>query len=363
MNGMQAFACISDVDLALIEESMALFEPEAKAGAAVRRRHSGLGQFMSGSWGVALLCAVVSLSVLSAIIWAGRNAPILPPTPGTDETETAAEETEDAKETEDTKETEETEDTKVSETESGTLPFEETDTGESSSEGTDAETEGETEGDTTPETEVERYPDVTEGGLVFISNGDGTCKVKGADKSYQGKLTIPTVSPYGDTVTAVAAGAFRSFRYLTEVEIPDTVTVMGSSAFQGCGSLNSVRLPSAVTEFGKAMFDGCGELRKVDLPAGLTEIPAMTFQTCVSLYSISVQDGITAIGANAFNGCRSLGSLTLPAGLKSIGSQAFLNCCGLGFVYYRGSRAEWEQVNINKTGNAYILNRNVIFID
>ena len=362
MNGMQAFACISDVDLALIEESMALFEPEAQAGAAVRRRHSSLGQFVSGSWGGALLCAVVSLSVLAAIVWAGRMAPITPPDVGISDTETTVEETEDTKETEDTEDTEdtkETEDTKVSETESGTLPFEETDTGESSSEGTDAETEG----DTTPETEVERYPDVTEGGLVFISNGDSTCKVKGADKSYQGKLIIPSVSPYGDTVTAVAAGAFRSFKYLTEVEIPDTVTVMGSSAFQGCGSLNSVRLPSAVTEFGKAMFDGCGELRKVDLPAGLTEIPAMTFQTCVNLYSISVQDGITAIGANAFNGCRSLGSLTLPAGLKSIGAQAFLNCCGLGFVYYRGSRAEWEQVNINKTGNAYILNRNVIFID
>jgi hypothetical protein len=198
------------------------------------------------------------------------------------------------------------------------------------------------------------HPDVTEGGVLFISNGDGTCKVKGADKSYQGKLIIPSVSPYGDTVTAVAAGAFRSFRYLTEVEIPDTVTVMGSSAFQGCGSLNSVRLPSEVIEFGKAMFDGCGELRKVDLPAGLTEIPAMTFQTCVSLRRVVAQDGITHIGANAFNGSRSMAELTLPAGLKSIGASAFMNCCGLQTVYYGGTRDEWSRVEVNPQNNAYI---------
>jgi hypothetical protein len=349
MNGMTAFSCVSDMDLDLIEESMKLF---SSSGSPVvgKRRYGSLGRFLSSGWGVAVICAVVSLSVLAVIIRAGQNPPILPPIPGTEETETAAEETEAITEVEEMT---------APENESGTLPPEGTDTGDVTSE----ETASDTTEETTLDTEGERYPNVTEGGIVFISNGDGTCKVKGADKNHKGKLIVPSVSPYGDTVTAVAGGAFRSFSSLTEVELPDTVTALGSSAFQGCGALTSVKLPPAVTEFGGSMFNGCGELLHVDLPAGLTEIPGMTFQTCVNLRSVTIQDGITSIGANAFNGCRSLSSLTIPAGLKSIRAQAFLNCCGLGFVYYRGSREEWEQVDIDETGNSFIVNRTVRFIE
>ena len=356
MNGLTAFSCMSDVDLDLIEESMKLFSASA-APVAGKRRYSSLGRFLSSGWGVALICAVVSLSVLSAIIWAGQNPPVVtPPGPGTVESETGATVTEEPA---------------VSEPESDTAPATEPDTEAGAD--TDADTDPDTESDTDLDTETDTdadtetegvfHPDITEGGILFISLGNGTCKVKGADKNYEGKLIIPEVSPYGDTVTAVAAGAFRSFKSLTEVVIPDTVTAIGASAFQGCGSLESVKLPAFVTEFGGSMFTGCGELERVDLPAGLTEIPGLTFQTCVSLRSVTMQDGITAIGANAFNGCRSLSTLTIPAGLKSIGAQAFLNCCGLGLVYYRGSREEWEQVDIDETGNSYILNRNVHFID
>ena len=338
MNGMQAFACISDVDLALIEESMALFEPEAQAGAAVRRRHSGLGQFMSGSWGVALLCAVVSLSVLAAIVWAGRMAPITPPDVGISDTETTAGETEPV-----------------------TYPEETTDATTVEGEETEAATPEESESETLPETEGVLHPDVAAYGVLFLSNGDGTCRIKGEDKNYTGRIIVPETSPYGDRVTEVVVGAFKSFRSIREVELPETVTVIGTNAFQGCASLKRVKLPSAVTEFGRAMFDGCGELERVDLPAGLTEIPAMTFQTCVSLYQVTAKDGITAIGANAFNGCRSLGTLTLPAGLRSIGSQAFLNCCGLYTVYYGGSEAEWSQVEVNPTGNSRVVSVKVEF--
>ncbi len=198
------------------------------------------------------------------------------------------------------------------------------------------------------------YPDVTEGGVCFISNGDGTCKVKGADKTREGIITIPEKSPYGDTVTTVAAGAFKGFRSITSVTLPDTVTAIKSSAFQGCVALKSINLPREVTEFGNAMFDGCGELQSVVLPKGLAEIPAMTFQTCVNLQNVVVQEGVTSIGANAFNGCRSLATLTLPAGLTAIGSAAFKNCCGLQTVCYGGSRAEWNAVEVNSTDNAYV---------
>lgn len=340
MNGMTAFACISDIDLDLIEESMTLFASEQPlpCGASAvrgRRASSAIGRFFSSGWGVAAICAIVSVSVLAAIVWAG-NRPVLPPTPSVSESTESIAETESAS---------------VTEPESVTLPG--TDWGEETSALPDTTAE--------PETEGVLYPDITEGGILFISNGDGTCKVKGADKAQEGKLTVPETSPYGDTVTTVATGGFKGFSKLTSVSLPDTVTVIKTSAFEGCGSLKSVDLPPVVTEFGRNMFNGCGELQRVVLPAGVTEIGMCTFQTCVSLQSVVAQEGITAIGANAFNGCASLSELTLPAGLQSIGASAFLNCCGLRTVYYGGSRAEWSRVEVHSTGNGYIHRVTVVF--
>ena len=322
MKGITAFSLMSEIDLDIIEESMALVgESKAVVGGRVKEE-SALSRFLNSGWGVAMICAVVSLAVLIAMIQAGRNAPVKPPVVGTAESGGVTE------------------------------PEGEPDTEQETKGG--ADTEDTTESDTESVTEGVLHPDVTEGGVLFVSNGDGTCKIKGADKAWEGTIVVPERSPYGDVVTTVATAAFKGFRSITSVTLPDTVTVIGNSAFQGCVALRSVDLPPAVTEFGKAMFDGCGELQEVVLPAGLTEIPAMTFQTCVSLRRVVAQDGITHIGANAFNGSRSMAELTLSAGLESIGASAFMNCCGLQTVYYGGTRDEWSRVEVNPQNNAYI---------
>lgn len=321
MKGMTAFACISDIDLELIEESMSLFA----APKAVAKEPSRLSRFLNSGWGVAMICTLVSVAVLSAMVWAGRQQPVKPPAPGTVESDrvTAPESMPDVEQ----------------ETEGGA--------------DTEAATEAVTEG--------VLHPDVTEGGVLFISNGDGTCKVKGADKTWEGVIIVPERSPYGDVVTTVVAGGFKDFSGITSVTLPDTVTVIKKCAFQNCGALQHIDLPAEVTEFGSALFDRCGELESVVLPKGLAEIPAMTFQTCVSLQSVVAQEGVTSIGANAFNGARSLETLTLPAGLRSIGSAAFMNCCGLRTIYYGGDRAEWKAVEVHSYENAHLGHADVVF--
>ena len=191
MKGMTAFACMSDLDLDLIEESMSLFTPTAAPLVRGRRADTALSRFFGSGWGVAVLCAAVSISVLVAIVLAGRGGWVTPP-PDTVESETTEKEWEEP-----------------------TEPDGETDTGEDT-DGT-VETPAETEGDTEPATEGVLHPDVTEGGVLFISQGDGTCKIKGADRTYAGEILVPEKSPYGDTVTAVAAGAFKGFKSVTAV--------------------------------------------------------------------------------------------------------------------------------------------------
>ena len=45
--------------------------------------------------------------------------------------------------------------------------------------------------------------------LLFESNGDGTCRVIGVSDKTMQEIEIPEISPDGDSVTAIAKGAFR----------------------------------------------------------------------------------------------------------------------------------------------------------
>ena len=80
MKGMTALVCISDIDLDIIEESMVLFDSSKTVARAKGKELSGLSRFLNSGWGVAMICAVVSLTVLIAIIWAGQRLIVTPPT-------------------------------------------------------------------------------------------------------------------------------------------------------------------------------------------------------------------------------------------------------------------------------------------
>ena len=77
-------------------------------------------------------------------------------------------------------------------------------------------------------------------GLVFTSNGDGTCTVSGIGTCTDTDLRIPPKSPAGDTVTAIGDYAFAGCTGLTSVTIPDSVVSIGGSAFNGCTGLTSI---------------------------------------------------------------------------------------------------------------------------
>ena len=91
MRGQLAFEAMSGLSDGLILEAAEALGFTSSRAAVVesprKREPSTLGRFFSTGWGVALLCAVVSLTVLSGIIWAGQQSPA--GSPGGAETETA----------------------------------------------------------------------------------------------------------------------------------------------------------------------------------------------------------------------------------------------------------------------------------
>ena len=62
--------------------------------------------------------------------------------------------------------------------------------------------------------------------------------------------------------------------------------------------------------------------------------------------TITINSGVTSIGDGAFESCENLTSVTIPDSVTSIGWGAFNGCTSLKDVYYLGTKAEWDNINI-----------------
>ena len=65
-------------------------------------------------------------------------------------------------------------------------------------------------------------------------------------------------------------------------------------------------------------------------------------------------DLVTSIDNSAFSG-ESIASITIPVGVEEIGRNAFKSCDDLTDVYYEGTTAQWEEIDI-KSGNGPLTN-------
>ena len=155
-----------------------------------------------------------------------------------------------------------------------------------------------------------------------------------------------------DSVTSIGNAAFSDCTSLTSVVIGDSVTSIGNYAFSSCSSLSSVVIPDSVTSIGTSAFSGCSSLTSVVIPDSVTDINA--FRDCSSLTSVVIGDSVTSIDTSAFSGCTSLTSVVIPDSVTGIGYSAFQYCANLTDVYYTGSEAEWQEIEIGNE-NDFLL--------
>lgn len=181
---------------------------------------------------------------------------------------------------------------------------------------------------------LESYYTISQG-LVYISNGDGTCYVRGFVDNLDTVIVIPPISPNGDRVTGIdnKAFSFHGCESLVSVMIPDSVTSIGTGAFSGCKNLASVTIPNSVTSIGDKAFFDCESLASVTISDSVTSIGYRVFYGCKSLKSITIPNGVTSIGSGAFAYCKDLTSITIPDSVTSIGNEAFSSCMSINEVY------------------------------
>ncbi len=184
-SALRLFEELDGLDDAFIEEGML---PDAAAVTPLRGRtlhpkgKNPFLRFVNSGWGVAMLCAVVSVSVLVGVVKLGLKDSVgnINPPPGENAPNDGF-----------------TGETLPSETDE--LP-------------------------TLPE-ESERVPAGTSSvdgtGLRYVSHGDGTCICMGftADAG-QTAVHVPDYSPDGDVVISIYGYAFRDSIHLTEVTLP-----------------------------------------------------------------------------------------------------------------------------------------------
>lgn len=170
---------------------------------------------------------------------------------------------------------------------------------------------------------------------------------------------------------------------LTEVVFPESLEQIGWLAFSDCRGLERVYLSSGIKSIEGFAFQNSpikemhipsvewwcnlevtyatssqdadflksaggiyvdGELvTDLVIPKGIQSIRKDCFLDAKTLTSVTLSTGVKEIGDFAFGGCTNLQSITLPSSIQDISHWAFDDCTALTDIYYKGSRASWQQ--------------------
>ncbi len=186
---------------------------------------------------------------------------------------------------------------------------------------------------------------------------DGTIRITSCQTSDVNLVIPDTIDGY--TVTEIGANAFANQTSIQTVKFPANLKQIGVKAFANCTGLLEVTLPDTIQGAGQLCFSGCTALKKAVLNKGRINIVYGMFENCTSLTEVVIPDTVENVAMYAFLNCRSLTHLNLPASLKSISVHAFEGA-GVTTITYAGTKAQWQKVKKNLTGNGSFVTATVI---
>ncbi len=199
-------------------------------------------------------------------------------------------------------------------------------------------------------------------GLVFKSNGDGTCAVSGVGTCTDIEVCIPSKSRQGDVVTSIGRDAFYKADFVKKVTIPDTVTEIGNSAFE-FSNITEITIPKSVTFIDEHAFKNCNNLATVNILGGNNMVIGKgVFSRCYGLKNIKIPNGVGVIGEDCFYNS-GVESIILPISLIKIEGNAFNSCTSLESMTYEGTVADWMAVDTGVHWNYGASAKEVICTD
>ena len=168
-------------------------------------------------------------------------------------------------------------------------------------------------------------------------------------RAFQGNTVLESVE-LPDGLTTIYAYAFENCTGITSIHLPDSITTLGYKVFGGCSNLVSANYPvnwvnspsgngSNSYEYGN-VFSGCPKLTEIEIPEGVKVIAPHSFASLTTLTNVTLPSSLTEIGAYAFVGATGLTEVTLPSNTKTIRDYAFADCAGLKDIYIPDSTTD-----------------------
>ncbi len=162
---------------------------------------------------------------------------------------------------------------------------------------------------------------------------------------------------------------------LRTLTLPNTVTTVDEGAFEMLWYLTTLTLSNSMTEVPSHMFahdPGWSQgpargnnLHTLNLGTGVTSIGDWAFSGCPDIDPLIIPDQVTFIDHNAFDGSYYGNSdeltpsvVVIGSGLASTGTRAFRYLTGMDAIYYRGTPAQWCQINWGSQDPGQVLFNN-----
>lgn len=159
-------------------------------------------------------------------------------------------------------------------------------------------------------------------GLVFESNGDGTCTWTGMGSCADTEVFVPDQNQ-GEMVTAVGENVLGEGSLVTAVDLPDTVKTIGEGAFADSGELTTIDLGNGLETIERDAFAHCEKLQSVKFPPSLRTIGRYAFDGAVSMTEIVLPEGVTTVEEYAFVRTSNVKKISLPASLHDLVSYCY----------------------------------------
>ena len=179
--------------------------------------------------------------------------------------------------------------------------------------------------------------EMTEGDFSYVIVNNSYARITRYSGSATSVQVPSTIGGYA--VQVIGARAFQGNTVLESVELPDGLTTIYAYAFENCTSITSIHLPDSITTMGYKVFGGCSNLVSANYPVNWVNSPSgngsnsyeygNVFSGCPKLTEIEISEGVKAIAPHSFANLTTLTRVTLPSSLTEIGRYAFAGAIGL----------------------------------